>query len=1038
MLPAAPAATSSSSTAATTSAVVTSMVSTAPLPVDPVSTAPLGTLPFTPPSIYTGSIVAVPADVNAGLPAPPPGIPAMPAGYLPGFQLPFAGTPGVISIASAITIRLTSENYMIWRAQVAPLLRSHLLMGYVDGSIVCPAAQTVVDNGAGVMISQPNPLHQRWVQQDQAILSAFVSSMTESVVGMVMFATTAGDAWETLAGAFAATSIARSSSIRQQMAELKKRDSTMNVYFHKMKALADELTSIGQPLRDSEIISYILAGLGKEYDALYEVVNARTEPMPLRDLYAQLCATEHRKSTQREEPGHYYPAAHFAPMQPSYSPMANATTYGAPRGYRPPQYRPDNRPQQQQQMSTHGQPRPSSNGQGKTSRAPVVCQLCGVPRHTAARCYKRFNRDFLGVGNDGRDTERQLSMAANAVAYGTHGGQQMTDPAWYADSGATHHITHDLDKLTTKEPYHGNEQVHTANGAGTGQGARLELLTPDDERLETSAEAHVDPPVQQPSLHGSSLHGAPSGLLPMHDGAASASGFVPGSAAPGFVPCSAQERADDPASPLASSPASRNDAFSPGIDVPTCSSPASPAPTAADSPVAAPSVPTVAPPTAPSPPVTRRSRGIIQPKVRTDGTVAWSSILAARDAARDTTEPSDYRTALRIPHWRSAMETEFSALQENGTWNLVPPIPGVNLIDSKWVFKVKLRADGSVERYKARLVAKGFKQRYGLDYEETFSPVVKPATIRLLLSMALSRRWHLRQLDIQNAFLNGFLDEQVYMRQPPGFADPDKPGHYCHLIKSLYGLKQAPRAWHARLSSVLGSLGFSPSATDTSLFILRRSDITLFLLIYVDDIIVISSTAAAIPRLIAQLRSEFSVKDLGVLHYFLGIEVHSPSPDRLHLRQCKYALELLARAGMLKCSPVTTPMSSSERLCSTDGDLLSSDEATQYRSLVGGLQYLTVTRPDLSFVVNKVCQYLHEPRTPHMTAVKRILRYVRFTIDSGLLFRSSSSTLLSAFSDADWAGSLDDRRSTGGYAIFYGGNLIAWSARKQSTVSNRV
>jgi hypothetical protein len=137
--------------------------------------------------------------------------------------------------------------------------------------------------------------------------------MTESVVGMVMFATTAHDAWETLAGAFAATSIARSSSIHQQMAELKKRDSTINVYFHKMKALADELTSIGQPLRDSEIISYILAGLGKEYDALYEVVNARTEPMPLRDLYAQLCATEHRKSTQRGDTGHHYLAAHFAP-----------------------------------------------------------------------------------------------------------------------------------------------------------------------------------------------------------------------------------------------------------------------------------------------------------------------------------------------------------------------------------------------------------------------------------------------------------------------------------------------------------------------------------------------------------------------------------------------------------------------------------------------------------------------------------------------------------------------------------------------------
>jgi histone deacetylase 1/2 len=161
--------------------------------------------------------------------------------------------------------------------------------------------------------------------------------------------------------------------------------------------------------------------------------------------------------------------------------------------------------------------------------------------------------------------------------------------------------------------------------------------------------------------------------------------------------------------------------------------------------------------------------------------------------------------------------------------------------------------------------------------------------------------------------------------------------------------------------------------------------------------------------LISQLRSEFSVKDLGILYYFMGIEVSSPTSGSLLLRQCKYALELLARAGMLKCTPVTTPMASSERLCSTDGHPLSSKEATQYRSIVGGLQYLTVTRPDLSFVVNKVCQYLHEPRTHHWSAFKRIFHYVRHTVDSGLQLRSSSSTLLSAFLDADWAGSMDDR-----------------------------
>jgi histone deacetylase 1/2 len=244
----------------------------------------------------------------------------------------------------------------------------------------------------------------------------------------------------------------------------------------------------------------------------------------------------------------------------------------------------------------------------------------------------------------------------------------------------------------------------------------------------------------------------------------------------------------------------------------------------------------------------------------------------AAEAAKS--EPRTLRDALGSSHWKSAMDSEYAALLKNGIWKLVPSPPGVNVIDSKWVFKIKKNSDGTIERYKARLVAKGFRQRYGQDYEDTFSPVVKPTTIRLLLSLAVSRGWHLRQLDIQNAFLNGVLEEEVFMRQPPGFEDPTRPSHLCYLQKAIYGLKQAPRAWHARLSTVLGSLGFRASTADTSLFILSRADITMFLLVYVDDIIVISSLPTTIDRLILRMCFEFAVKDLGALHYFLGIEVH--------------------------------------------------------------------------------------------------------------------------------------------------------------------
>ena len=362
-----------------------------------------------------------------------------------------------------------------------------------------------------------------------------------------------------------------------------------------------------------------------------------------------------------------------------------------------------------------------------------------------------------------------------------------------------------------------------------------------------------------------------------------------------------------------------------------------------------------------------------------------------------------------------------------GSWSL--PVQVSNIIDSKWVFKVKRHADGSIEWYKARLVAKGFKQRYGLDYEDNLSPVVKPTTIRLLLSLAVTRGWSLRQLDVQNAFLHGVLEEEVYMRQPPGFVDPDRPQHLCRLVKALYGLKQAPRAWHARLGSALRAHGFVPSTADTSLFILQRPEVTMYILVYVDDIILVSSSVAATDRLVLALSSDFAVKDLGKLHYFLGLEVTYPQ-DGLALSQQKYSQDILRRAGMLECKAATTPMSSSETISATDGTLLSADGATEYRSLVGALQYLTITRPVISYAVNRACQYLHAPREPHLTAVKRILRYVRSTASYGLHLRPAPSGVLSAFSDADWAGNPDDRRSTGGYAVFFGPNLIAWSARK--------
>jgi histone deacetylase 1/2 len=204
-------------------------------------------------------------------------------------------------------------------------------------------------------------------------------------------------------------------------------------------------------------------------------------------------------------------------------------------------------------------------------------------------------------------------------------------------------------------------------------------------------------------------------------------------------------------------------------------------------------------------------------------------------------EPKNLADALHNPNWKVVMDVEYGALQKNMTWHLVPPQQGKNIIDCRWVYKVKRKADGTLDKYKAHLVAKGYKQRYGIDYEDTFSPMVKDTTIRIVLSVTVAQGWSLRQLDVQNAFLHGILEEEVYMRQPPGYEYKRHPDYICKLDKALCGLKQAPRAWYSRLSHRLIELGFVPSKGDTSLFF-WKGNLAMFVLVYVDDIIVASAS----------------------------------------------------------------------------------------------------------------------------------------------------------------------------------------------------
>ncbi|KAL5824369.1 hypothetical protein ACOSQ3_020432 [Xanthoceras sorbifolium] len=373
------------------------------------------------------------------------------------------------------------------------------------------------------------------------------------------------------------------------------------------------------------------------------------------------------------------------------------------------------------------------------------------------------------------------------------------------------------------------------------------------------------------------------------------------------------------------------------------------------------------------------------------------------------------------------MDEEYGALIKNHTWTLVPPPPNCNIVGHKWVFRIKYNVDGSISKYKARLVAKGFHQTPGVDFSDTFSPVIKPSTIRVIFTLAATFGWKIQQVDVNNAFLNGELEELAFMGQPSGFTSSSHPSHVCRLNKALYGLKQTPRAWFHKLKSALVEWRFVNSTSDVSLFIKKVGVKVVYVLIYVDDILITGNDPSLIHTTINFLNSKFALKTLGQVHYFLGFKAFRNS-DGIYLTQTKYVHDLLAKTNMLNAKPCSTPICSSVKLSAAIGSSLA--QSTVYRSVIGALQYLTYTRPDINFAVSRLSQFLSSPNDIHWQACKRILRYLKGTSSLGLVFRPATSLHLKAFADADWASCVDDRRSTSGCCVFLGPNLINWYSRK--------
>ncbi|MFS7989867.1 putative RNA-directed DNA polymerase [Helianthus anomalus] len=397
-----------------------------------------------------------------------------------------------------------------------------------------------------------------------------------------------------------------------------------------------------------------------------------------------------------------------------------------------------------------------------------------------------------------------------------------------------------------------------------------------------------------------------------------------------------------------------------------------------------------------------------------------------------TDDPKTYEEACNDEKWVKAMDTEIEAIEKNHTWELVEAPAGVKPIGVKWLFKTKLNERGMVDKYKARLVVKGYAQRKGVDYNEVFAPVARWDTIRTILAVAAQRNWIVYQLDVKSAFLHGELKEIVYVDQPKGYVKQGAEGKVYRLKKALYGLKQAPRAWFDRIESYFNREGFKKSSHDHTLFIKKVWNKVIVVSVYVDDLIYAGNDPIMCEQFKKSMQNEFEMTDLGQMKYFLGVEVHQRKSG-ITLCQTQYAKEVLKRFRMWEANEVKNPI--------VPGTILTKSSAgedangTEYMSLVGSLMYLKVTRPDLMYVVSLLSRFMSKPKEEHMAVAKRVLRYVKGSINFGLFYGRNLNQKLQIYTDSDYARDTEDRRCTSGYVCMFNGAAISWSSRKQDIVT---
>ncbi|KAL7291816.1 hypothetical protein TKK_0014597 [Trichogramma kaykai] len=404
-------------------------------------------------------------------------------------------------------------------------------------------------------------------------------------------------------------------------------------------------------------------------------------------------------------------------------------------------------------------------------------------------------------------------------------------------------------------------------------------------------------------------------------------------------------------------------------------------------------------------------------------------------------EPVDYQDAISYSNsknWKIAIQDELKSHQDNHTWDVVDRPKDMNdnaLLDTKWVFKLQLDSGGNVKRYKARLCSRGFKQRQGIDYEETYAPVVKYESLRVLFAIAAQYDLEMVQFDVKTAFLYEKLEKDIYIKVPPGLSTEYNNNKVCKLIKALYGLKQASRCWNKTFNEFLNKYGFIKCSSEWSVYRCRKSNSILILALFMDDGMIFGSVESEIQDVVKAMNENFEIK-VGSADTFVGLQIErNHEKGIIHVHQSAYARRFVERFSMSDAAPVSVPADPGLALSLPDCE---GDSNVPYREAIGSLMFLTVaTRPDIAFAVNYLSRFAGKYTKTHWEAVKRVIKYLKGTIDNGLIFqRNTNKTFeLWGYSDSDYAGCRDTRRSTSGCMIYVTSGPIIRFSRRQSLVT---